>query len=75
MTMHLCKTEYGLLTILEKFVRKVRQALKAAGYDEEKYAGHSFRIGKATTAAAAGIEDYLIKSLGRWQKYHICQNS
>ena len=51
----------------DKFVREVRQALKAAGYDEEKYAGHSFRIGAATTAAAAGIEDSLIKSLGRWQ--------
>ena len=49
----------------DKFVREVRQALKAAGYDEEKYAGHSFWIGAATTAAAAGIEDSLIKSLGR----------
>ena len=51
----------------DKFVRVVRQALKAAGYDEEKYAGHSFRIRVVTTVAAAGIEDSLIKTLGGWQ--------
>ena len=49
----------------------MRQALKAAGYDEEKYAGHSFRIGVATTAAAAGIEDSLIKALDDGKAPHI----
>ena len=45
----------------------VRAALTRAGVDQSKYCGHSFRIGAATTAAARGIEDSIIKTLGRWE--------
>ncbi len=44
----------------------LRGALQAAGLDPGKFAGHSFRIGAATTAAARGLEDSLIRTLGRW---------
>ena len=50
-----------------KLVLQMRQALAQAGIDTSKYAGHSFRIGAATTAARAGLHDSLIQTLGRWQ--------
>ncbi len=31
------------------------------------YAGHSFRIGAATTASYYGIPEALIKTMGRWE--------
>lgn len=51
----------------DKFIQHVRAALSVAGYDPSLYAGHSFRIGAATTAAERGIEDSTIKALGRWK--------
>lgn len=44
----------------------LRQLLKRAGIDHSHYSSHSFRIGAATTAAAAGLPAWLIKNLGRW---------
>ena len=51
----------------DKFVSHVRLALSAAGLVAKNYAGHSFRIGAATTASRCGIQDALIKTLGRWE--------
>ena len=47
------------------FIDAVWTALNSAGVDQQKYCGHSFRIGAATIAAARGIEDSVIKTLGR----------
>ena len=50
-----------------RFVAQVRAALTTAGIEEGSYCSHSFCIGAATTAAARGIEDSVIKTLGRWE--------
>ena len=46
---------------------QLRRALSECGIDSSLYAGHSFRIGAATTAAARGMQDSLIKILGQWE--------
>ena len=48
-------------------VREVRLPLSAAGMDPSPFSGHSFRIGAVTSAAAAGVEDVIIKTMGRWR--------
>lgn len=61
------------------FIKQLKILLAAAGYNPESYNGHSFRIGAATSAAAAAaIPDDMIKTLGRWssQRYvHLIQTS
>ena len=51
----------------ELLVKHVRAALQPHDIDVSRYSGHSFRIGAATAAAAVGVEDSMIKTLGRWQ--------
>ena len=50
----------------QRFVERIRELLTSIGLPQHNFAGHSFRIGAATTAAAAGIEDSTIQTLGRW---------
>jgi len=56
----------GTFLTQQVFVTAVRKALESAGVDQSKYCGHSFWIGAATTVAAKGVEDSVIKTLGRW---------
>lgn len=51
----------------DKLVSAVQSALNQTGMDTSGFTGHSFRIGAATSAAQAGLEDSLIKMLGRWE--------
>lgn len=57
----------GRFLTREKFVKCMRAVLEIAGYPVSKYAGHTFRIGTATTAGRCRIPESLIKTLGRWE--------
>ena len=46
---------------------RTQRGTNGAEKDSHKYAGHSYRIGAATTASLCGIQDSTIKMLGRWQ--------
>ena len=59
---------------------ETRQLLSLSGFNPSEYAGHSYRIGAATTAASVGLPPWLIKTLGRWssdcyEKYIRCPHS
>ena len=56
----------GTILIRSKFINKTRVLLTKVGLRAELYAGHSFRIGAATTAAVAGLPDWLIQAMGHW---------
>ena len=49
-----------------RFTSETRLLLSKGGLDSSKFAGYSFRIGAATTAASANLPPWLIKVLGRW---------
>ena len=46
--------------------KELRSALQCCGLPADNCFTHSFRIGAATTAAAAGVPSWLIQVLGRW---------
>ena len=50
-----------------EFVAAIRKVLVGLGLPDQQYAGHSFWIGAATSAALAGVEDSTIQLLGRWR--------
>ena len=49
------------------FITEIQQILENLSFPQHQYAGHSFRIGAATSAALAGVEDSTIQLLGRWR--------
>ena len=57
----------GCLLTRQRFVEALRAGLEEANVLQDQYRGHSLRIGAAITAAARGMEDSTIKTLGRWE--------
>ena len=51
----------------DRLVTALRSALHSAGIPEHNYAGHSFRVGAATTAAQNGVPESIIKTMGCWE--------
>jgi hypothetical protein len=49
------------------FVSTLKQCLTSLGIDTSQFAGHSFRRGAASAAAAVGYADHEIQLLGRWR--------
>ena len=56
----------GRLLTRSAVICLLRDAARHARLPYHSLKGHSFRIGAASTAAAAGLPDWLIKVLGRW---------
>lgn len=50
----------------KRFLSYLNELLTRLGYRNDHFCDHSFRIGAATSAAAAGVEDHVIQTLGRW---------
>lgn len=44
----------------------IRELAGRTGVNSQLYSSHSFRIGAASAAAAAGIPDWKIQAIGRW---------
>ena len=47
-------------------ISETRALLSQSGFTACNYAGHSYRIGAATTVASVGIFPWLIQTMGTW---------
>ena len=59
--------KHGSPLTWERLAVTVRHALERSGHVASQYSGHSFRIGAATMAPQAGLEDSVVKMLGCWE--------
>ena len=51
----------------DTFSNQLAEAVSRCGLDPTRYKGHSFRIGAASYAAARGVSDAQIRTMGRWK--------
>jgi integrase len=59
--------EKGKLVTREWVIRRLNQFMERVGLYANRYSGHSFRRGGATSLAASGVPDRIISQLGRWR--------
>ena len=76
----LFKYSSGTPLTKQALTTETRSLLSLSGFNAANYAGHSYRIGAATTAASVGLPPWLIKTLGRWssdcyERYVRCPNA
>jgi hypothetical protein len=57
----------GTLIIAADIIDALRGCLRRLGVPDRHFAGHAFRRGGATSAAAVGLCDDDIKKVGRWR--------
>ena len=62
----LCIHASGKPSTKQALTEETRKLLSLSGFNAAKYAGHSYRIAAASTAAEVNLPSWLIKSLGRW---------
>lgn len=56
----------GSPLLYTQLVKATKELAQHCGFKPTMFAGHSFRIGGATTLALLGYEAHIIKTLGRW---------
>ena len=56
----------GSPLLYAQLVKATKDLAQHCGFKATMFAGHSFRIGGATTLALLGYEAHIIKTLGRW---------
>ena len=66
LSLNLFRTESGKPLTRRVFTFLTRDLSRTMGVNAKHYASHSFRIGAATSAGAANMPPWLIKTLGRW---------
>ena len=54
----------GAYLTRERFLNLVAQTVREAGW-QGNFTSHSFSVGAASTAAALGTPDYMIRAMGR----------
>ena len=66
MLLPLYRFQNGAFLTKSLLVSTTRTYIALIGINPDNYTGHSYRVGGATTAAEAGLNEWEIKLMGRW---------